>query len=430
MEKNERLILEGARLMGLGRHREAIAQLARVGRSPLKKHALLKEGIARSLLEDPQALQTLRYCLEITPDTPETIALAGTRHTISRFKVHLALATILQKQLLDADAIPHLEECLRREHESDPDSVGRTRLDLAYARMREGLFDERSWLLHENRWSKIPKTLDPPVRFADPKGKTVMVYGEQGFGDNIQFARYLKGLKEMGAGKTILVTRRELKRLFSEQPWTDEVAESGEPHPPYDLHLPIMSLPHLLGIGGDLERYSEPYVAPNTGLATRWKTKLPAGTKIGIAWKGSPRNDEPEEIRKKMERRNVPLHQLLKSIPEEMQVISLQKDNKETHPRIHDPMPETTDYLDTAAIVANLDIVACVDTSVAHLGASMGKPTIMLSRRDSCWRWGKDEKTAPRWYPSMTIIRQETPGDWTRELARLRAALDAKPPLG
>lgn len=405
--------------MGARRYGEAARTLGRVGESALKKHALLREGIARDLAGEPGAAETLLKCLAATPEDPETIHAAGTALSTSRFNVHLAIATVLQKQLLDGEAIHHLEECLRREHETDPTTIGRTRLDLAYARMREGSFDERSWALHESRWSKIPKSLDPPMRFGDPTGKTVMVYGEQGFGDTIQFSRYVRALKEHGAKKTILVVRRELKRLFSEQSWADEVVESGEPHSPYELHLPVMSLPHALGIGGNLERYSEPHLAPNPRLAEEWNRRLPPGPRIGIAWRGNPRKNEPEEIRKRMERRNVPLHDLLAAIPENAQIISLQKENGESHPRVHDPMPDAADYLDTAAIVANLDAVVCVDTSVAHLGASMGKPTIVLSRRDSCWRWGDDERTATRWYPSMTLIRQETVGDWGPALRRL-----------
>lgn len=153
-------------------------------------------------------------------------------------------------------------------------------------------------------------------------------------------------------------------------------------------------------------------------MAKKWAEKLPAGSKVGIVWKGNPRKGENKEIQDKMLRRNIPLHDLVESIPGNFKIISLQKDGGETHPRVQDPMDEAKDYHDTAAIVENLDLVVGVDTSVIHLAGAMGKPTVMLSRKDACWRWGKGSETP--WYPSMIILRQEKMEDWESVLDRLR----------
>lgn len=388
--------------------------------SRFKRVALLNEGIALSLADDERATETLGKALLKAPDTPEEVDTSRIKYKTSKAKAHFALAQQLQKTLDDPGAMEHLEGCLSRKGEMtwsgiNPDHV---RLDLAYARMREGIFDERSWLLHESRWFRVPTKKNPPTNFSDPKGKTALIHMEQGMGDNIQFVRFIRILKERGA-KTILKARKSLLSLMSRMSFVDQTVDEELPDPPHDLHLHTMSLPHLLGLGGEIGKCSEPYISPDPELAKDWSSRLPDGPKVGIVWKGNPRKGEDQEIQKKMQRRNIPLTDLVASIPDNFKIISLQKDNSEVHPRVHDPMENVADYHDTAAIVENLDLVIGVDTSVIHLAAAMGKPTVMFSRRDACWRWGKDEQTATRWYPSMTMIRQETTGDWEVPLRRL-----------
>lgn len=385
--------------------------------SRFKSVALLNEGIALSVAGLPNASETLERALRQTRGTRE-VGTGLMKYKTSCAKVHFALAQHLQKLLDDRGAILHLEDCLRLQEEMkwsgiDPDHV---RLDLAYARMREGIFDERSWLLHESRWFRVPKRKDPPTNFSDPNGSTVLVHMEQGMGDNIQFVRFMKILKEKGA-KTVLKARRPLLSLMSRMPFVDQAIDEDLPDPPHDLHLHTMSLPHLLKIGSKTGRCSEPYIHPDPELVKEWSGRLPDGPKVGIVWKGNPRKGEDQEIQKKMQRRNIPLPELVAGIPDKFKIISLQKDSSETHPRVHDPMDEVKDYHDTSAIVENLDLVVGADTSVIHLAAAMGKPTVMLSRKDACWRWGKGSETP--WYPTMKILRQEETGDWGPVLGRI-----------
>lgn len=375
--------------------------------SPLHPVALLDRGIAEGLASLPQATGTLERALELMPENTATRREGRISYSWNRNMAHHALATALQKEGRDKDAMPHLERCL-----DNP----RARLDLAYARMREGLFDTRSWELHESRLELLQGYPDPPRTPGSPDAKTVMVYAEQGNGDVIHFARYLKPLRERAAG-TILLTHPPLREIFRNL--ADEVVASGEPHSPYDVRVPIMSLPHLLGSGPEF--WGGPYLEPSREKADEWRERLPGGRKIGIVWKGG-RRTSGDEIEEKMRRRDLPREAFLDSIPDGFVKISLQLP-PESVPGAYDPTGGIRDYHDTAAIISHLELVVSPDTSVAHLAASMGKPTIMLSRKDACWRWGKSTENTP-WYPSMKIFRQETKDDWTIPLQRLREHLE------
>lgn len=418
--RERRLMLEGTCLIASDPARAAEAFSKIPEGSPFKQAADLNRGIAESLADKPEARQTLETTIGTMPEEATRAKAGRMTYRAGRALAHLALATLLQKKNEDAEAIPHLEECLKMEGELAAAGANphRARLDLAYCRMREGIFDERSWELHESRWCSVPKAMDPPRGEGNPDGRTVMVYAEQGMGDNIQFARYLRPLRERAA-KVILVTHKNLKGVLSHL--ADETAADGENHQPYDLHMPIMSLPHALGVGSDISRWNEPYIAPERKLAEEWKKRLPKGRKAGVVWSGGRRTSGEKEVREKMERRNCPRSLLLDSIPEGFEKISLQMP-PENAPGTHDPMGAARDYADTAAIISHLDFVAGVDTSVIHLAAAMGKPTMMLSRKDACWRWGKSGSDTP-WYPSMKIFRQEREDDWETPAKELKRHL-------
>ena len=405
-EKDRCLMLLGSCLLGSDPRRAAELFAMVPGHSPLHPVALLDRGIAESLAGLPDGIGTLERALRIMPHAPAGRREGRMLYSWSMEAARLALATALQKEGRDGEAIPYLERC----------GGPRSRLDLAYCRMREGIFDVRSWELHESRLGLLPGYLDPPKTEGSPDGKTVMVYAEQGMGDNIQFARYLGPLRER-AGKTILVTREPLKEIFADL--ADEVVAEGEPHSPYDMRLPVMSLPHLLGLGREMWR--GPYLKPSKKKADEWRERLPPGRKVGIVWKGG-RRTSGDEVERKMRRRDLPKDPLLDAIPDGFVKISLQLPT-ETAPGTHDPTGGIRDYHDTAAIISHLELVVSPDTSVAHLAAAMGRTTLMPSRKDACWRWGKSTETTP-WYPSMRIFRQEEKDDWTVPLRNLRAELE------
>ena len=426
----------GISMMSAGRYGEALPLFSSLEsdegvRTPVRCLAAINSGVCSVKTGDaPACLDAMGRALRLFSGMPSPIRvdLGGLAYIGSLYMIHFTTGSA-RAMLGDFEgAVEAFEQALGDEAGGFANglNVDVAKVELAYCRMKVGLVDERSWELHERRWwtgrVALERILNPPINFGDPRGKTVMVYSEQGYGDSIQFSRFIKGLKGMGASKVLLVTHRPLVRLLSRVAGVDEVASSGEPHSPYDLHLPVMSLPHALGVGGGLEDYSAPYIEVDPADAASWGHGLPKGFRVGLVWAGSPKLEQPEDIREALRMRNVPLRMIMEGLQATsagrgVAFVSLQKDDLEneiaTFPSVFDPMGEVSDYYDTACIIANLDLVVAVDTSVAHLAGAMGKPVFMLSRYKGCWRWGSEGQClARRWYPSMGIYRESEYDNW------------------
>lgn len=254
-------------------------------------------------------------------------------------------------------------------------------------------------------------------------GKTVMVLPEQGFGDVIQFVRFVPLLAELGA-TVLLVARPQLRTLFAASPVLsgkvllighDEVGKHRA-----DLILPIMSLPRFLGatFGGGA------YLAAAPEQRARWKlaTAELSGLRVGLCWSGSTRAAMSRNVQMVDYRRSLQLKQLGPALGEMagLSLVSLQISYREgDSPRaygIRDASAYLRDFGDLAGLIANLDLVITVDTAVAHLAGAMGVATWMLSRLDSCWRWGRVGSRTP-WYESMTIYRQDVAMQWDAPIA-------------
>jgi tetratricopeptide (TPR) repeat protein len=292
-------------------------------------------------------------------------------------------------------------------------------------------WDEYDW-----RWRGGLAGLTPPdcpkPRWTgnDIKGRTIWLYGEQGLGDVLQFARFATVIAEQGA-RVILEVQAPLKRLAATIPGVAKVIAAGEALPDFDCHLPLMSAPLVLRTTEDSIPSQVPYVRPDPEQATLWAKRLAdlPGLKVGLVWSGNPRPHDPG-AHLVDRRRSIPLADLtpLLSVPG-VSFISLQKDGASAQLetialdiRPHDWMDEIGDFADTAALVANLDLVIAVDTSVVHLAGALGKPVWILSRFDGCWRWLADREDSP-WYPTARLFRQKSPGDWTEVVTRLVSAL-------
>ncbi|MGE0419569.1 MAG: glycosyltransferase family 9 protein, partial [Acetobacteraceae bacterium] len=169
---------------------------------------------------------------------------------------------------------------------------------------------------------------------------------------------------------------------------------------------------------------SEPYVSVDPALAEAWSDRLPRqGFRVGIVWAGQARPWLPG-FASVDRRRGVGFHDLagLADIPGVVPVsLQMGASCADGH-GVHDPMPAVRDFADTAAIIANLDLVVSVDTSVVHLAAAMGKRVFLLDRYDNCWRWLHGRTDSP-WYPSLMIFRQDRPLDWSEPLERMRATV-------
>jgi thioredoxin-like negative regulator of GroEL len=264
----------------------------------------------------------------------------------------------------------------------------------------------------------------PQWRGADPAGKTLFLHHEGGFGDTLHFIRYATALSARGAHIAARVQTPLIKLLQRSFPKTTFIPETASP-PPHDFHCPMLSLPAAFGTTCDTIPAATPYLTPCPGKTRKWQNRI-AAKSIGLVWAGAPLLGMAE-CRAMNIRRSIPPACLvpLGQIPG-LHFISLQYGSPPPPFPMPDPMPDIADFDDTAALIANLDLVIAVDTAVAHLAGALGKPVWLLSRFDSCWRWLAHRTDSP-WYPALRLYRQTRPGDWasvvdavTHDLALIR----------
>jgi tetratricopeptide (TPR) repeat protein len=312
----------------------------------------------------------------------------------------------------------------------NPDDV-LAHFNLAAVLLRTGRLAE-GWAEYEwrRRLLGFPalQTTRPEWQGEPLEGKTLLMYGEQGLGDTLHFARYAQLAAEQGA-RVVLAVQPPLLRLLRSVPGVAEMVPPGGAVSA-DYHLPLLSAPWRFGTTLDTIPAPIPYLTPEPEAARRWGERLAGvdGLRIGLVWAGDPRPDDRAANRVDR-RRSLALAQFapLADIPG-LTLVSLQKGapaaQAKSPPaglRLLDWMDEIDDFADTAALVSQLDLVISVDTSVVHLVGAMGKPVWILSRFDGCWRW-QDRDDSP-WYPTARLFRQTAPGDWTGPLAALVAAL-------
>jgi Flp pilus assembly protein TadD len=259
-------------------------------------------------------------------------------------------------------------------------------------------------------------------------GQRVLVWHEEGFGDTVQFARYLPLLVGLGAKVTASVPA-PLVRLLRGMPGIDVIQAGDDSSPPHDLQCPFFSLPRAFGTT-TASVPNAPYLAADPALAAAWSARLPQdGLRVGLVWAGQAR-PWLHGFNSVDRRRSIDLAAFapLANV-RDVRFVSLQAgtaaaQGQEPPPgmELTDPMESVGDFADTAAIIANLDMIVSVDTSVAHLAGAMGKPVYLLDRYDNCWRWLHGRTDSP-WYPTMTIFRQPKPGDWGTVMHRASASL-------
>lgn len=289
----------------------------------------------------------------------------------------------------------------------------------------------QAWQLHEWRW----KTNYRPFAQGVPEGKlwlgeesiagkTILIQSEQGFGDTLQFCRYLPLLIEQGA-KVILRTENPLLEiLHSLHPQIQIIPMHADPVA-IDFYCPILSLPLVFKTTLENIPTHFPYLLADEQKQHHWHKRiqergLTNKLRVGLVWAGAPR---PQELsyRGLNSRRDIRLVQLSPLLKEDIEIYSLQK-GESAHAQFQELEPslrtklidwtgEIRDFADTAALIANLDLVVSVDTSTLHLAGALGKPVFLLNRKDTCWRWLKTGKHSP-WYPSVTIFRQSQALQW------------------
>ena len=320
------------------------------------------------------------------------------------------------------------EGCCRMSVRLDPSYVN-AHINLAYLCLRQGRFEEG---LEHYKWrtwqSPLGPRVDAPLWGGEPlDGKALLVGHEGGFGDAIQFSRYIAVLKRRGARRIALLCPRPLEHLFQSLDGVDELLLPDDelPRSGWDYWTSLMSAPWHCRTRVDSIPAALPYLRAEPSAVERWGRMLPAGRlRVGLAWKGNPRfeNDAARSIQ------SLDLLAPLGHV-DGVTFIGLQTDRTEDASardalQLVEPAVGVESFAETAAIIANLDLVIAVDTAVAHLAGAMGKPCwILLADQMTDWRWLEGRDDSP-WYPgTVRLFRQQTRGDWASVVARVGAAL-------
>ncbi|HEX7642942.1 MAG TPA: tetratricopeptide repeat protein [Burkholderiaceae bacterium] len=381
----------------------------------------------------PQALNNLGNLLRKAGQFDEAIAAYGQAVALAPgyAEAHNNLGTALKESGRAEAALASYRQALALAPRNAD-----THLNLACLLLAEGDF-ANGWREYEYRWHAAGRT-GPPAFAAPPwdgkadlRGKTIYLHAEQGFGDTLQFLRYATLVA--GCGATVLLgVPPELRRLAASCPGVARVLTTGDAAPDFDFHCPLMSLPLAFGTTVDTIPARVPYLTPDADAVAAWSSKLGTRTapqapvRIGLVWAGKPRKGNPESYAVDRQR-SMPLAQLqpLLQTPD-ARFYSLQlgeaAEQARAQAELIDFSAELNDFHDTAALIANLDLIISVDTAVAHLAGALGKPVWLLDRHNPCWRWLRDRSDSP-WYPSMRIFRQAEPGDWAGVVRDVQAAL-------
>ena len=305
--------------------------------------------------------------------------------------------------------------------------------NLSNALLRKGLFEEGfkeySW-----RW-KSNELKDFASRRGDPRrewkgqeitGKTLLIHGEQGYGDTLQFCRYASLAAERGI-HVILYVPQPLVRLLKTLAGVSRVIPYEESPPTYDYYISVIDMAMVFGTRPTTIPSVIPYLSPHEKDLKFWRNRLSHNKKIkkiGLSWSGNPREQSPN-CNAADARRSIPfeLFSRLLRVPG-FEFYSLQKEGPKALSRlpIIDYMGECHDFADTAAFLMNLDLIITVDTAIVHLAGALGKPVWLLNRFDSCWRWLEKRHDTP-WYPTVRIFQQIESRHWEDVLDRVERAL-------
>jgi hypothetical protein len=292
----------------------------------------------------------------------------------------------------------------------------------------------RGWPAYEARHNfehlkgTIPNYPWPVWNGEDLKGKTIFIRGEQGHGDIIQFVRFIQNLKNIGGTVTVQVTDGLIPLIQSSEIGRDVRVISYAEHPgdTFDYWLPIMSLPGKLNVRVDNLPTVIQYLNPNPALVADWRRNLGVKNRlrVGFAWSG--RRDSWINQHKAMPFQT--MLDMIRSHPDyewyNLQADCAAEEEKELISAGVRCFPGGVNtFADTAALVANLDVVVSVDTATAHLAAALGKPTwIMLNNYAPCWRWLLNRDDTP-WYATARLFRQPQMGDWASVVEKIKLHL-------
>jgi hypothetical protein len=264
-------------------------------------------------------------------------------------------------------------------------------------------------------------------------GSTILLHAEQGLGDSLQFIRYLHDLAKLDC-EIVVDIQPELYRLCLNSMEYPNVRWSASENktPGSEIQIPMLSLPRILGVTYENMPTFKPYLKPNARQVQEWRGKLNRMTgmawgreverrkqkRVGIVWAGSATN--PDDKNRSMTFGD--MLPLVEAMKDRIIFFSLQKGESANHPDVIDLGAELKDFATTAAIVANLDLVISVDTSIVHLAGAIGQRGWTLLSHTPDWRWTIGENET-KWYPAMSLFWQQRPGDWTTVIEEVIEAL-------
>ncbi len=399
-------------LAELGRLTEAAACYREaIARSPSNVDAWSNLGnVLREQGTAEEAIECYRQAVRIFPGAP------GPHHNLS---------LVLKELGRLAEARQHNEQALRL----DP-AHRAALLQRSWLRLIEGDF-AGGWEDYEHRFG--PPNGEPRREFAEPlwdgadlAGKTILVYAEQGFGDTFHFARYLRLLKEEWHAEVVFLCQPALLPFCTCA--LSDVAKvvAAPPLPRFDVQVPLLSLPRLLHTSLETIHASVPYLAADPARIETWKRELSPlqGLRIGIAWQGNPKH--PGDKRRSF---SLAHFQSLADLAG-INLISLQKgpgtEQVQSAPfrvlDLSDRLDRDGAFVDTAAIMMNLDLVITVDSAFAHLAGGLGVPVWVALSFAAEWRWLLGRSDNP-WYPTMRLFRQPKLGAWTDVFEKMADAL-------
>ncbi|MGD0389665.1 MAG: tetratricopeptide repeat protein [Tepidisphaeraceae bacterium] len=442
----------GEFLRELGKIPESIASFERAialnGSDPV-----IRNNFGVSLAKARQfeaAIAQFRRAIELKPDYADPHANMGTAlNAIDRLdeafaEIQTAIAmnpglpdayNSLGNVLFNKGEFSQAISLLSKVLSSNPNDA-KLHANLALAYLVTGDF-ERGWREYEWRL-RVPEIVGnrqlPQPRWdgGDLRGKTILLQSEQGFGDMIQFARFIPRVAGRG-GRVILESPVETLRLFRDFPGVSQLAEHDKPLPHFDVQCPLMSLAAVFGVTEQTIPHEAPYLKSDPELARQWAGRFDAAgdrLRVGLAWAGRPEHAKDRNRSMKLEQ-FAPL-----AAVENAAFYSLQMGEaaaQAAHPpsglHLTDWTKDVRDFADSAAMVEHLELVVTVDTSVAHLAAAMGKRVWVLLPRIPDWRWMLDRPDSP-WYPTMRLFRQTTRGDWGEVLRRVVEAIQMFRPSG
>jgi len=431
----------GVVIRAQGRTREAVGvyreALSRAPRNPLTHGNL---GNALTALGELQTAEDhLREAVALAPGSVDhrcNLAIFLTaqdraeeaaflfRDVLMRAPGHADAWTNFGIAQLDMGDVVAAETSIRRAIALQPRNA-EAHYNLAWVLLLTGQWRE-GWAEYEWRWrmphfSSKRRSFDVPRWTGVPLEGTLLLHAEQGIGDAIQFARYAVQARPR-CGCLVLECPKPLVRLFETLPGVDAVIAAGAPLPPIHAHAPLMSLPHIFGTVLETTPAPIPYLSPPIA---RTALRLPnhGRKRIGLVWAGSPDN-------KIDRRRSIPARLFAPLIEETAaDFVSLQVGPKAVE--INELPCErlvlscngiVNDFADSAAVIAQLDLVIGVDTAVVHLAGALNVPTWALIPFMPDYRWLLERDDTP-WYPRMRLFRQVKAGDWDELMWRLRAAL-------